>query len=503
MDNKAAYHRWIQTKNPVDGLPEEVCHDLNVDELFEGVDYTASYVGKQYLYHLLCTDGVSEVAAYEKVIGWLAEKKELRDKCLDVLKPLGNPDASGIVDLLAEDEHVYSSRYLFLLQVCRWLPLLFAGMMLIFPSSPIPFILLLVAYIGNAVIHFREKNKLLGYFFSIPLLRNLLVVTEKLSAEKVFVGIDESIPSVVSRLAGLKRRLDIFRFGLKLEGDGAMLAYLFTEFFHIFFLSATVNVIASFRALADKREDIAREFRFVGLLDTLYGVACLRNELPYWCHPSSTSAEGIRVEDICHPLITGCVANSLSLSNKSMLLTGSNMSGKTSFIRTIAVNLIMAKAMNTCYARRFEMDLSLRLYSVIHTEDNLLEGKSYFFKEAENVKRALKKGMQGGYLLVFDELFKGTNTVERIAVNASVFASLAARGNWVLASTHDLKLADLLEEDFELYHFCETVEGGRLSFDYKLKPGLVREGNAIKILQLCGYPELIVNKALQISGSLL
>ena len=81
---------------------------------------------------------------------------------------------------------------------------------------------------------------------------------------------------------------------------------------------------------------------------------------------------------------------------------------------------------------------------MIHTEDNLLEGKSYFFKEVENVKAALDKGKKGNYLLVFDELFKGTNTVERIAINSAVFSDLAKTDNLVLASTHDLELTALL-----------------------------------------------------------
>lgn len=81
--------------------------------------------------------------------------------------------------------------------------------------------------------------------------------------------------------------------------------------------------------------------------------------------------------------------------------------------------------------------------------------KSYFFKEAENVKAALDKGKEGNYLLIFDELFKGTNTVERIAINSAVFSELAKADNLILASTHDLELTGLLNNQYELYHFSE------------------------------------------------
>lgn len=171
------------------------------------------------------------------------------------------------------------------------------------------------------------------------------------------------------------------------------------------------------------------------------------------------------------------------------------MSGKTTFIRTLAINLLTAKTLNTCFAKEFRIDTNRRLYSVIHTEDNLLEGKSYFFKEAENVKMALDKGKEGNYLFIFDELFKGTNTMERIAINSAVFSDLAKADNLILASTHDLELTSLLHNQYELYHFSEKIADNKLLFDYKLKKGVAKEGNAIKILELCGYPSSLLQSA--------
>lgn len=499
ISDKSTYHQWIDNQNPQTSLPEEVCRDLNIDDLFEGLDYTTSCIGKQYLYHLLCTDKESQISSHEGFIQMLSKNPSIQQKLTENLKPLSQPDAYSIVELLAEDKHNYSTGYLTLLQICRWLPLLFAILIWMIPSSPLPLLFLVTTYIGNAFIHFREKNKLFGYFFSVPQLWKMLRITEKLSEENTFLELDKDILQTTKRLNGLKKKLGVFRFGLKMEGEGAAFAYLFTEFFNIFFLTATLNIIHSFITLADKKEDIAKEFRFVGILDVLSSITILRENLPYWCHPNHLSKKSIQIEGIYHPLIKNCVANNLCLNNKSMLLTGSNMSGKTSFIRTIAINLITAKALNTCFAHRYEMDLSFRIYSVIHTEDDLLEGKSYFFKEAENVKNALNRGKQGKYLLIFDELFKGTNTTERIAINAATFSKLADAGNIILASTHDLELTEILKDKYELYHFCENITKDKLTFDYTLKPGIVKEGNAIKILKLCNYPQDIVDNALQIA----
>lgn len=98
-------------------------------------------------------------------------------------------------------------------------------------------------------------------------------------------------------------------------------------------------------------------------------------------------------------------------------------------------------------------------------------------------------------MLIFDELFKGTNTMERIAINSAVFSDLAKANNLIFASTHDLELTTLLNDQYELYHFSEKVTDDRLLFDYKLKKGIAKEGNAIKILELCGYPPELVQSA--------
>ena len=107
----------------------------------------------------------------------------------------------------------------------------------------------------------------------------------------------------------------------------------------------------------------------------------------------------------------------------------------------------------------------------------------------------LRQSKQGSCLFLLDELFKGTNTVERIAIAKAVLSALAAPGNVVFASTHDIELSGLLAGQYRLYHFCETVADGKLSFDYLLKPGPVTERNAIRIIELYGYPAEVVEEA--------
>lgn len=491
-----AYNSYLNLCNIAEALPESVRTDLNIDDLCEQIDFTSSCIGRQYLYHTLCTDKISDVAKHEQFIEKLQADHLLRNQLVTALQKLNKPDAYSIVDILAEEEHHYSRRYLLLIQICRWLPVLFLILMFQFSSSPIPLILLLVSYIFNGYLHFKQKNVLSCYYFSIPQLYKLLKTVDYLITIPSFLAVDRSMESCTRYLKELGRKLGSFRLGIALESESAMLVYLITELLNIFTLYSTINIVTSFQSIQKKKKEIEQAFRYVGFLDVLCSLSFLREEVPYYCKPSDAKeGERLRTDGVYHPLIKDCVPNALSLSDKSMLITGSNMSGKTSFIRTVAINLLTAKTLNMCFAKEFCIDLNRRLYSVIHTEDDLLEGKSYFFKEAENVKAALDKGKEGNYLLIFDELFKGTNTMERIAINATIFSDLAKADNIILASTHDLELTALLKDKYELYHFSEKIADDKLLFDYKLKKGVVKEGNAIKILELCGYPSSLIRMA--------
>ena len=102
-------------------------------------------------------------------------------------------------------------------------------------------------------------------------------------------------------------------------------------------------------------------------------------------------------------------------------------------------------------------------------------------------------------LFVLDEVFKGTNTIERISTAKAILSFLNQNTNIVLVSTHDVELTAMLKGEFDLYHFAETIENGKLHFDHRIKKGPVTTRNAIKLLELSNFPPSVVNEAQQIS----
>ena len=115
----------------------------------------------------------------------------------------------------------------------------------------------------------------------------------------------------------------------------------------------------------------------------------------------------------------------------------------------------------------------------------------------------LKESVNGEKnLFLLDEIFKGTNTVERISAGKSVLSALAKYENKVLVSTHDIELTEMLSNEYELYHFSETINNKTVGFDYKLKEGKLKNRNAIRILEINDYPKEVVREAMEISKNL-
>ena len=132
-----------------------------------------------------------------------------------------------------------------------------------------------------------------------------------------------------------------------------------------------------------------------------------------------------------------------------------------------------------------------------------MNDKSYYFEEVLTIKEMIEKSQIPGYnLFLLDEIFKGTNTIERISAGKAVLSYLNSGSNIVFVSTHDIELADMLIDTYELYHFSEQVDNKTVDFDFKLKNGKLQNRNAIRILEINDYPKEIITEAIELSEEL-
>jgi DNA mismatch repair ATPase MutS len=134
--------------------------------------------------------------------------------------------------------------------------------------------------------------------------------------------------------------------------------------------------------------------------------------------------------------------------------------------------------------------------TLISRGDDLARGQSYFGVELELTRDLVHAAADDNpHLFVIDEIFRGTNTVERVAAARAVLQRLASKDHIVLAATHDLELLPLLGNAWDFHHFRESIDDGRLSFDYRLRPGPTSTHNAIRLMELYGFPQDVVAEA--------
>ncbi|MCH9652113.1 MAG: DNA mismatch repair protein MutS [Deltaproteobacteria bacterium] len=247
--------------------------------------------------------------------------------------------------------------------------------------------------------------------------------------------------------------------------------------------------------------------RVLGDVEALGALGGLAFDNPDWTFPEIVSQEGTTVvaKDLGHPLLSSTqrVTNDVEVgpSGSFLLVTGSNMSGKSTLLRSLGVNIVLAQAGGPVCASFFQLP-PLRLATSIQVEDSLEEGTSFFMAELKRLKMVvdsaddLEGSQERRLFYLLDEVLRGTNSRERQIAVQKVLSHLLAKGAIGAVSTHDLELANLpgLDQAAQPIHFRETVhapdsEGAVMTFDYKARPGVATTTNALRLLALVGLDE--------------
>jgi hypothetical protein len=244
---------------------------------------------------------------------------------------------------------------------------------------------------------------------------------------------------------------------------------------------------------------IAEWFAALGELEALCALSGYAYERP--ADPFPELVDGppmIEADDLGHPLLpaASCVTNPIRLGpdRRALVVSGSNMSGKSTYLRTVGINVVLAQCGAPVFATRMRLS-PLRIGATLRVQDSLQEGASRFFAEITRLRRVMDIADEGpGLLFLLDEILHGTNSHDRRIGAIAVVQSLLERGAIGLVTTHDLALADAAEEmpgRVENVHFADVLEEGeapehRLVFDYRLRPGVVRTSNALDLMRAVG-----------------
>lgn len=232
-------------------------------------------------------------------------------------------------------------------------------------------------------------------------------------------------------------------------------------------------------------------FKAMGEFEALSSIANIPFEHEDWAEPKFKENVTVEAENLGHPLLgTARVCNDVVIKKPAdiILITGSNMSGKSTFLRTIGVNLVLAYTGSTVCASNFTCSI-LNIYTCMRIGDNLEKSISSFYAEILRIKMIVEASKRGeNVFFLLDEIFKGTNSSDRHTGAKLLIKQLGDTGASGIVSTHDLELADLEEEYIRIknYHFQEYYKDNELKFDYKLRQGVSTTRNAMYLIKLAG-----------------
>lgn len=483
-----------------DGQIDDITwNDLGMDEIFKRMNYTLSASGEEYLYYALRTlqQEAEETEHFEKLVSFFGEHPDERVRFQFRMNKLGYTGKYSLYDYIDNLDYLGErSNTKHIVLDLLFLPLL--GMLWInFPLGIIGIVLLMIY---NITSYFKEKNEIDPYITSFAYILRLLGVCDELEKMKL-----DACEKELEQIRLHKKNLQAMRRnsfwvmspsanrGGNASGD---ILIVLMDYIRMVFHVDLIKFNRMLNYLRTHVENVDILIGTLGYMETAVAVWIFRQSLGNgWCLPEFTERESVEMQEGYHPLLDNPVKNSI-LAPKGVLLTGSNASGKSTFLKTVAVNAILAQSIHTCTAGYYKAPF-FHVYSSMALRDDLNGGESYYIVEIKALKRILDAAATGeGPVLCFvDEVLRGTNTVERIAASTQILRSLSGAGIFCFAATHDIELTGLLEDEFDNYHFEEDVKDGDICFNYRLQTGKATTRNAIKLLELMGYDEKIIEKA--------
>ena len=490
MSSIRAYYDYRRDRGLDPFLIDEITwNDLDMDRVFQRINPRRSSSGEQYLYYMLRSPALDEESFQRRraLIEYAQRDPERRLRAELILARLGCTRRADLCRSFDPEEHglslllVYLTCFLFLIAAAVWTVL----------SRGAGAWAVMAAIFLNCAVHefgrrrserdYDTVNYVINMIFAVRKLRRLHDGELDAQLQEADASLDRL--RAVIRTGGVSRGMD----------NGSMEDLL---------LTVTLLDLITYEYLKNKlgrcHDDVFTIHEQLGRLDAAISVASYRASLGQYAEPvlrfERGSTNAICAKALFHPLLSDPVPNDC-VTERSILITGSNASGKSTYLKTAALSAILAQSICTAPAESYE-SRAFRIYSSMALRDDLMAGESYYIAETKSLKRildALKE--DSAVLCVVDEVLRGTNTVERIAASSVVLQVMAEAGALCLAATHDIELCDLLSDSYDLYHFEEQVGEGEMIFDYLLREGRATSRNAILLLRLMGFDEELVQRA--------
>lgn len=466
-------------------IDDRTWNDLDMNSIFVQIDRTLTIPGELTLYSLLRRPlhNKEELAERDRVIDLFSQNQEIREEYQLALSKLGKKEDIYNFDILWKDPPPMN-KYTFLYAILIIFIPIFVVLGLF--NYSFAWFGLGATLLCNMIIHYRTKEKIYEHLSSLRYLGKLIRCAKHLTSIKhpVLDVYLKEIESTLDAVSYINRKTSL----LGRETD-----YI-SEYFNIVFLTEVRAFYSVLNALDKFQKELGKLYASIGFKDSMISIASYRAGLKSYVKPQFINFKSfMKIRDLVHPLLKEPIANSIVVESKSVLITGSNMSGKTTFLKAIGVNAVLAQTIFTSLAKEYQASF-FHIMTLIGRRDNVIEGKSYYLDEINALLRIINaSGGEIPCLCILDEIFRGTNSIERISASAEVLLYFARRNFLVFVSTHDRELTELVSTSYNNFHFLEKITQEGISFNYKLEKGPSTTRNAIELLRFVGYPSEIAD----------
>lgn len=495
LDDDRVAEAWVESRRqlpPDEEMDERTWVDLDLDRVVATLDRTHTGLGRQRLYWRLRSGTPwQETPALESLARQLRDNSALREAIGLQLRGASSHLGYGLWPITRPE-----------LIAVRWwywafpvLSLAMAASIVAIPFAPKVLLLTTALLLLNMLVRMATAWQIPGLLTPMRQIEPVIGTAERLLTipELRLQGSGDDV-----RALQPLRRISIW-VSRDPGASGELLAALW-EYLNLLFILDANALLFGARRLRRLGPVLGRVAAWVGDVDVTMMVGSLRAEARPWCIPAGT-ARDVTIVGMWHPLVPEPVRNDVTLcAGRGTIVTGANMSGKSTYLRTIGIAAVLARALNCCPAESWDGG-AFRVRSLIGRNDDLAAGKSYYQVEADGVVAMLHDAAASEpTLFLLDELLRGTNTIERLAAGEAVLrALLAAHGgaspHAVIVATHDGELVTMLADRYAPFHFRETIGPDGLRFDYHRHEGPASTRTAIALLEATGAPAGVVAAA--------
>ena len=490
LNSIATYYNSIKNENlDVDDI---TWNDLDMEEIYMIMNNTCCSIGEEYLYSILrkLQYDDSKLIKRNELISFFEKNPEKALELQIVLKGLGKVTNISIYEYMNHFSNVRRDSSLKHIGMAMGLIVSMA----IIPFNPaIGGLLTIFMVCFNVVKYYSRKGEIDSYITACAYIVRMLACVDRLNKIKI-----DELNEYINRLDSSRKKFTDFKRGSQLvtsKNASGDMADIILDYIRMLFHVDLIKFNSMLDCFNKNKDTLNEMFEIIGTLDSMVAVASFRTMIGSYSIPKLKSEKeySLKVDNLYHPLIEEPVCNSIDV-NSPVLITGSNASGKSTFLKSVAINAILSQTIFTSLSKSYEANY-FKVMSSMALKDNIFSKESYYIVEIKSLKRIIDKIDNIPTLCFVDEVLRGTNTLERIAASSQILYSFAKQNTICFAATHDIELTHILEKYYRNYHFQEQIKDNNIIFDYQIYEGRAISRNAIKLLGIMGYDEEIIENA--------